>query len=262
MLDNSSASCGRGKPGPHFQFTIGGKTVLYCYIRKNACSAFKRLIVNTSPHRDQLDQFPSRLKFMIKTHGVNKPHIAPVDHSIVVLRDPLDRLVSTFRNKFVQMTNNVGIFENYRAITDASPEAASFERFVSEYVTAPADRLDGHVRPQCDDLAAMVYTDAIELPRLHDHMTQLFGKKLGNRYFAQKRNASSHALPIEIDAAWRLPASELNRLYSDTGTMPPSAAFWTPDLRRIAEQVYAGDSVLLQRLREQTEGASVDAVGG
>ena len=32
----------------HFWFELGGKTYGYCYIRKNACSAFKKLICDTS----------------------------------------------------------------------------------------------------------------------------------------------------------------------------------------------------------------------
>ncbi len=32
------------KPSPHYNITIGGRRILYAYIRKNACTAFKRLI--------------------------------------------------------------------------------------------------------------------------------------------------------------------------------------------------------------------------
>ena len=39
----------RGRPGYlHFKGVVAGRSIVYCYIRKNACSAFKALLVDAA----------------------------------------------------------------------------------------------------------------------------------------------------------------------------------------------------------------------
>ncbi|WP_416274518.1 sulfotransferase family 2 domain-containing protein [Lamprobacter sp.] len=73
----------------------------YCYIRKNASTAFKRLILDLSPHRSAIDQSKSRIQFMGLYHRESRiDALESCDYRIFVYRDVLERIASLFANKF------------------------------------------------------------------------------------------------------------------------------------------------------------------
>lgn len=75
----------------HLRLPIGGKRIVYAYIRKNACSAFKAAVGMPEAHVGQLvDAFRWR-------------PWQPRDAAIFVYRDPVERLVSLYRNKVLEI---------------------------------------------------------------------------------------------------------------------------------------------------------------
>lgn len=256
IFDNRTRDLPDGvKPGLHLGFRIRGKRILYCYIRKNACSSFKRLIMARSRERARLAEFPSRIRFLQKIHGVRPVRTEGFDHSVFVIRDPAERLVSVFRNKFIQRNGNVKAFRSHASLTGQDPETVSFAGFMENYMRLDPVTLDPHLRPQAFDLAPVVYSDAIELENLHTHMTALMGDRPADRYFLQKINSStSPATGPQPDlpaAEMRTtPAETLHRRWKETGRMPATADFLDPGIREQIRDIYAEDYRILDAVRQ------------
>lgn len=242
IFDNTSARLPKGQsPGLHLAFRAGGRKFLYCYIRKNACSSFKRLIVSRSSRKDRLGRFPSRLEFMRHFHAPQKIDTSTCDHSIVIIRDPLDRVVSAWKNKFIQRNGHEDMFANYARVTGQDPETASFDDFMTRYIGRPFEALDIHVRPQSHDLAPVVYSDAVLLPDLHSHMTGLVGPRIADRFFLQPINSTSGPAAPDSAETWTRSASDLHAAFREHGTIPATRSFLTPAFRERVAALYADD---------------------
>lgn len=232
----------------HFWIAHNGRSIGFCYIRKNACSAFKALVLRESPHRDALDPALPEFRFLRAHHTAKLGRLARCDHVILVVREPVGRLVSAFRNKFVQGAGNDSLFASFRAVTGRDPETASFRNFVDHYLARPDATLDKHVRPQADHLMAVHYTDAVTLEHLHAAMLPIFGRETADRYFAVPRNSSRGSDPLEPGAAADLPAGTLHRHYAETGRLPSDAALVLPDLAERCAALYARDAQLYREI--------------
>ncbi len=93
---------GKNPGGLHFTFELAGKRVVYCYIRKNASSAFKKLIVDCSPFSNLMKENENPIHFLYKYHKSTAKDFSRADHIIFVYRDPIERILSLFKNKFIQ----------------------------------------------------------------------------------------------------------------------------------------------------------------
>lgn len=249
MFDNRSSKIARGaRPGTHFVFELNNKKIVYCYIRKNASSSFKRFIISQSPNKDQRKDFQTSLKFLSHFHAAKTQRFEKFDHSIFVVRDPVDRILSVYKNKFVQRNGNIDIFESYSRATGKNPEAATFSDFIINYLTRPFSDLDVHVRSQSGNLLPVVYSDAIPLKGLHNRMIEIIGPRLADRYFLPQVNSTSDASLIELDAAYLLPASDLRRNYLEQNEFPTTKCFLPAVIRQRIEDIYAEDFDLIERV--------------
>ncbi|NJN74614.1 MAG: sulfotransferase family protein, partial [Limnothrix sp. RL_2_0] len=105
----------------HFKFYFEAKKIAYCYIRKNASSAFKNLILGLE-HPDIKLNGEHKLNYLIKHHKcVDIQDIQSADHRIFVYRDPVKRVVSLFKNKFICKEGRAGILDNYESLTSEDP---------------------------------------------------------------------------------------------------------------------------------------------
>ena len=195
-LDNRS-----GRPDPprtHFLFDFEDKTVAYCRIRKNGCSAFQKFIIETSPHRRR--GAGGGMPFLRRFHGVSsKRALEAADHRILVFRDPVERIRSLFVNKFVQRKDCADIFSSYRTVTGQDPVEASLRDFILLYVSRLGETpLDPHVWPQHWHLSSVVYDRVFPLGELHDGMAAIIGPDLAKSFFQRKVNSSP---PVEIPMA-------------------------------------------------------------
>src|SRR5688500_14430029 len=68
----------------------------YCYIRKNACSVFTRLILDLTPGKGEKD-----IRFLSRHHRLDYDDLAECAHVVFVIRDPFERLVSGFVQQVV-----------------------------------------------------------------------------------------------------------------------------------------------------------------
>ena len=225
----------------HFKFEINQKSFAYCYIRKNACSAFKRLIVSTSPFKNQIPDFPGTMRFLSKFHGTSIPGINSADHSILVVRDPIDRLVSAYLNKFVQKAGHEDVASSYQRLCQQDPDQASFQDVVFRYLDNPMELVDSHFWAQSSYLAPTAYTDCIQISSLETHMRKIMGKEVSEEYFKKPINSSREFQELEIDDASKLTAAKLREIYLVSSQLPAPNCLVTPRLRQRISKIYAED---------------------
>jgi hypothetical protein len=242
---------GRGTGKSHFVLRLGDTTLAYCYIRKNACSSFKRLFAEQSPHTAQMPADGNPIRAMRRFHAARSlRELEACDHRIFVYRCPLRRVSSLFVNKFVMRREHDSTFENYRSLTGADPTDASFADLVERYLRAhPWRALDLHLLPQAHHLHPIRYTDAIHIDELCREMTGILGADLGPRYFCTPVNASV-GTPMDpaADAA-DTPARTLTEAYRREGVIPRHANLVHGRLATALAEAYADDLALLARLR-------------
>lgn len=236
----------RGKG--HFAFEANGRRFAYAYIRKNACSAFKDLICETSNQADFSEYKGSQLEFMGQHHKIRSVDVLEqCDTRIFVYRDPFERVISVFVNKFVSQTGNAAIFQNYQEVTGQDPRLATFESFLRDYCRHFRDR-DVHVERQSVHLLPIVYNAALSLSSLHTGMTSLIGLTLADRYFAHKVNSSSYGSDTSDMSS--LTARQLHKRYKETRELPSKRAFMREDLIDLCRQRYAVDYEMIDALAD------------
>jgi len=232
----------------HYRIRVGGKTFLYTYIRKNGCTAFKRLIAGQSPGVSLLNRLrgidPDQLRF-IKRHKVSTGDVNPADFDdiLFVYRDPLERLVSLYLNKFVERAGAEDILARYRDASGCDPDAASFEDFMA-YLDRDFTALDPHCFPQVSHLGDFPYSRAIPLKALHAAVVPLFGTALADRYFRHPVNAVSAHGRAEAgylgDVACTELAARLRR-----GAYLPKSAFRSADIDTFVRGKYRDDYLMI-----------------
>ncbi|WP_173508503.1 MULTISPECIES: sulfotransferase family 2 domain-containing protein [unclassified Aliiroseovarius] len=148
----------------HYWFEANGKRFAYAYIRKNACTAFKTLICETSRRADFVETGLRPMRFMNKYHRIKTRRQLDQCHTrLFVYRDPYGRLVSAYLNKFVARKGHEDIFQRYQSATGQHPDDTSFRDFVTRYCIPPFSQRDKHVRPQASRLLDLPYDHAIEM---------------------------------------------------------------------------------------------------
>lgn len=196
----------------HFVFAIGGITYSYTNIRKNACTASRRLIIETSPYQ------PSEKKglaFLAQHHTAKTiQDVIDTDFRILILRDPIKRVQSVYQNKFINMSGHRDIKENLEKLTDKNFEYTSINDFVLDYLTLDWRGLDPHVWPQSAHLLPIDYNAVIKIDDLYRAMNTLLGKPLAEKYFAKPLNETKDKNKEKISLSAEAIAL-LNDIYRD-----------------------------------------------
>lgn len=175
MFDNRGA---KEQGRRHLLLPFGDQRIMYAYIRKNGCSAFKLAM-------GMLDaDWTERVSAYQWTPSSRS------DASIFVWRDPVERLVSLYRNKIIDQQQNLDITRTYRETM--GEDASTFARFVELAVTGA----DPHCIQQHKHLMPIVYTHAVPLERLHESMVEIVGE-VAAEPFRHRVNASPPT-PVEI----------------------------------------------------------------
>ena len=226
----------------HFWFEAGGRRYCYSYIRKNACSSFRKFIIETSSEADFGSFSGPQIEFLRKYHLVRTYEcLERCDASLFVFRDPYERLISAYLNKFVARRGNADLFRDFRTTLGKDPESASFRDFVDLYCIDFARR-DVHVLPQASHLLPIFYDHALPMEDLHSLMADLIGPKSAGRFFASPVNASEHAEDRSAGISLcDVPAEELRAEFLRSTALPPKNCFVDDALKGVVAQRYHAD---------------------
>lgn len=201
--------------------------LLYTYIRKNACSSFKALMLDRA--REKSGSEMARLAEFLCADPQEY-----ASSSVFIYRDPVERLVSAFVNKFVQISGNKDVFNNFEERTGNKAETATF-REVVDYVGGGFPGIDPHFWPQKSHLADIEYRHAIDIGMLSAFMEAEFPSI--SEYFKKPVNKSI-VRHIGSEDLCDVPANQLQ------GFAKENARKLEPLVRDIYEQDYAMISTL------------------
>lgn len=262
MTDDASKPGGRatlrrrgGAVHSHFGITVGGASIAYCYIRKNACSAWKRLFMEETDAPYERSEWGREIEFMATHHGLRSvAEVERHDHRLVVLRDPVERYVSAFVSLMIAHTPPPTRHLRNRGskLLGMPVEEASFDMFLEHQIPASSGRrgrLDKHLWPQVWHLAPVTYTDVIPIERLAPAMKALLGEALGARYFDRPVNATAIAPTYGDPEVAELPARVLRERYTETGRLPDKASFLVGGRAEAIRAAYADDAALYETCR-------------
>jgi hypothetical protein len=235
--------------GLHLQFSVASRRFLYCYTHKNACSAMKRVLLATSGRdpeawRGTFDFAPHRCP------ARDRVKMEEFDCRFFIYRDPIERVVSLFNNKFVQQTGHEDIFASYRRVTGQPPGDATFQDFVRDYLRRDDSDIDVHCHGQYVRLQKIRYTHAIPMNMLHDEMAALLGRELATRFFAEKTNATEGQR--FDDPSSTVPADRLLQRFVSERALPSTKALVTVVLRDALRARYAADYRMIEEIDHPT----------
>lgn len=249
-FDNSSW---QKKPiAPSFLYRVNGKRILYTYIRKNACTAFKHLFRELyQPWQDS--SYQPEIGELTKAIGVRADDIASgkvgYDVSVFVYRDPIERAISAFKNKLIQQSGADDFIRTVEAFYDKPFGEVTFASFVADYLAALTtdnwQAVDGHMYPQRWHLLPIKYTHVVEMGLLYEGMLELLPWELADKVFGTPVNKTKEKPTHMADVDSTTPVSELVSIYSDTGFMPTKAGLLTDELEAKLREIYRVDYDML-----------------
>lgn len=236
------------KINQHFIININGVEYVYVYIRKNACSAWKKVFVAESEHRGEAGKNLRPIEFMIKYHrATSLADITSVNRKIVILRDPVIRVYSAFINQIVmRMDRQYSLHRSIEYVTGKPIGRINFSEFINLYLTkVDPDEVDGHFQPQHSALLDVEYSDVWDLSQLRQRSTALFGESFANRYFAKKVNSTERLLKSN-EKAWDWKIREISKKYTHENIVPDIMTLIQPDAAEKIILFYKHDYKLLR----------------
>lgn len=233
----------------HYAFGHNGQQCLYAFIRKNASSAIAEFLEPKLPSR-----LAKNSDIMRRLHlGFAAKQRSQLDRCqcrFFIYRDPLERLVSLFNNKFVQnlyqdQSDLESLLINFEHITKTRYVDATFSDFVRVYLQRYfrlfSNRwlLDAHVVPQADHLWPVYYTHVVRFEHLHEDISIVLGKDTADEFFSRKVNSTSTRR--YEDPSSDTTVSDLRRRFTETGELPSLRAYISDELEVIIRNLYAID---------------------
>lgn len=233
--------------GHHLKFKIDERTFIYSYIRKNACTTFKKFLLKKFCSPDYGEQ---EIKTLCRTLEVER-----IDESfdtaaqILVLRDPIERCCSLYKNKFIQQVGAEDIHKNLKHFTGISAADITFYKFVKNYLYAARNcyghidrsrfRIDPHCFAQVDHLWPIEYNCAFLMDDLSDVARKLFGRSIGEKFFTSRHNPSGHA-GVGVSCS-KVSAGKLTELYRVEGRLPTDEELLNSEISGMLRDFYASD---------------------
>lgn len=239
-------------PAKHLWFKGIDRGIVYPLIQKNGCSAFKNFLNSRTHHRQTVRRTIDALLFKKRPERPVWPYwqvsISPdvIDQNdfIFVYRDPADRLVSAFKNKFIDDSGNKKILGNFQTIMRLSPEDACFNDFI-EYASHAFKDIDSHVWPQKAQLLSLPY-HPIKLTELTREMSKIIGSELAKAYFQKPSNQSAQLLKSLDSRADTLPVGVLRDAKAEGLGVTTTELLSSANIDRIRE-IYWQDYEMIEK---------------
>ena len=241
----------------HYGINIGEDFLSYCYIRKNACTAFKNLFLDKPPWRRLIwRKHNPGIKLLNGYHKLTTRKAQQANTRVMVYRDPIARLTSLYRNKFIDQKDCNEIFSNYHKLTGKDPSAATFRSLVNGYAkrVCDGDEIDCHLYTQTSHLMPIDYNAVIYTDNLYASMSKLLGAEIGNQYFSTPANPSSSSAKTQdenISCLADIPARQLQQLLQSKAINLTSPQLPDETLSNSIHKIYAEDFELIKQIEHR-----------
>jgi hypothetical protein len=229
----------------HFKFEYKGKVYAYVYIKKNACSAWKAVFSNESPYRDSFENGSNPIEIMAKHHRIRSvTELNNIENRILVVREPIERLVSGYLNQFIlRFDRKSELHNSITEITGFDIKDITFYQFINHYLLSNSEDIDGHFWSQSSHLVDVDYNIKININSLYDDTKIYFGEEFANKYFKKKVNSTKKIKKYD-DNVTNVKAIDIYNRYKYTGEIPSVNALMNDELEKIIKDVYSDDYTL------------------
>src|SRR6056297_1118230 len=235
--------------------------VIYCPIGKNACTFLKSEVTRTAglAHIDHIARDIHFITDTVRTGMQLSDHSPQEVERLIhdetylrfaVLRDPMDRLLSAYVEKFVQHRNTpLNIFHT-RSVVDPVQAAVgldasdydrgiTFRDFIEHVTSVDATTLDPHWRPQAHYLQGITYDRLFRMDQINDLM-EILEARSGVSLGRQARNVTGSGKGTDQPGAQDLLPAQI-----EAGPKLSKASFFDTDMRQAVESAFASDYSLL-----------------
>lgn len=248
-------------------FVVPEAKVIYCPIGKNGCSFLKGLMIRLSSARDtefmlrDVHQLTDRVNTGLQLSDYRKGEARawtrdPAFMKFAVLRDPAERLLSAWVEKFVLNRAEPGNQHHTGAViagmqggkTPDFHRSISFGAFVRYVEAADPARMDPHWRPQHLYLRGIEYTHLFRFDDLNavvDALEGWTGRDLPRQ--AVNTTGSGAGGGAQIPRAHELEPPVLDQL-----PRIAKSCFLDDEMRARIEAVYARDVKLMETIGSKT----------
>nr|WP_241262732.1 sulfotransferase family 2 domain-containing protein [Parahaliea mediterranea] len=220
--------------------------LLYVPIAKCACTTLKTLMIELAdiPHRELAslmgvhwvtDRFNTGVQLKDKPMAAAREILASQDYfKFTVVRDPVERILSAYLEKFVYKRHNPRNLLHTRPVLEQVQQSAdidiergiTFEEFVAHITQCSPHDLDSHWRPQYLYIKGVPHFHGIYRLEHIDQLASDLGEHLGRGITLDHQNrtekstsmldGAARMLPGDIEAAGSIdPASLLDETIRD-----------------------------------------------
>ena len=232
----------------HFKVDESGK-ICVVYIRKNACSALKAMILDDI---GDLGAGKTDTQRMAEYRLCNFEEATSARVRSFIIRDPLHRVISGWLNQVVQKIDRA-YPEMFDGITDAvgkHPRDVTFNDFLKLYLTRK--KINGHFTPVVNHLYPMLYTHVLHDQSLYDDARIAFGNDLAQKNFLRPTNATGLLKSEHVEGAYNFTAGEIFDAFKERSILPSKDSFSSPQNIEIINDIYSDDvSVYKSYIKER-----------
>ena len=232
--------------------------IIYCPIPKNACTLFKEIMVKNSEHQASFQASGLDVHRYIRRNNVQLGDFAYLSNpeylKIAIVRNPLDRLVSGYLNKFVRPKKITTIVRNiikdvYR-LDKLKPDyqkSITFSDFINYLVRTEDHFLNEHWRSQYSFLGKdLVEFDLYNSLENVSNIIQKLELKIGVEISHKKtKNKTNYSENLDRENWHTIYPAELRKLKQ----LPTADSWYTAKLITLVKDRYALDFEIYEGLQ-------------
>lgn len=187
--------------------------------------------------------------FLIKSYAC----CFTAQHKLLVLRDPVKRVISSFLDRFVIKTNTLSAIRTSEEISKFFPQIQShldvtFSQFVRHVADYPNCYLDPHWRPQIDFVAPVQYTKIITLEN-RDSLER-FLSSVGCPTIDRKEHNTTSYHRVPMAGAAYVSVRELKAIANNANTLPDDHSLTPTFIQESLQSRFADDYNLLAAVQQ------------
>ena len=247
-------------------FTVSNKNLRYIPIAKNACTSFKNVfnLINKEILSEDYKYLKlneneiHRFTDLYKTQnllGDYMPHVNIMNQSLnplhlIILRDPVKRIISSFWDKFCKsfhcsftrsnITNRIIQNINIKRKQNVSHVGITFEQFVDYLCDEDNALLDPHFKPQSKYFNTNGNNKYFFIEKTNI-LLEYLSDELGFNITADRLNSNKPINNYKIDDAFKIPIDKLHQIK----IRPSYISFLNKTIEKKLLQVYKEDYNLL-----------------
>lgn len=227
---------------------------VYCYVAKVGYSFFKTGFIADyfSTHDNGLNapNIRSKVHNLARDFRVESLLEIQAAHSrVIIVRDPWERLVSAFLDKFIN-ASPTSFSERVLGEVGKTRSALSMSDFVSYLAKTSLASLNEHWMPQVEHQVAGLTYDVVALHRTDKHpLTARWAKAAG----AVRRN--DLGVRVLVPGATWLTVSEIENVFEESGMWPCVESFDVPSNSQFQHRYLTPDRALVRKSLVAGQGA-------